>query len=77
PNLPLLLVRAACIGQASPLVIALILGATSCAWGARVTRAETLSVKQKDVVKSAEMMGEPQWRIMTVEIFPNVISIVG
>ena len=36
-----------------------------------------LSVKQKDYVKSAEMMGEPQWRIMTFEIFPNVISIVG
>ncbi|MFC5758986.1 ABC transporter permease [Rhizobium sp. GCM10022189] len=77
PNLPLLLVLAAFIGQASPLVIALILGATSWAWGARVTRAETLSVKQKDYVKSAEMMGEPQWRIMTSEIFPNVISIVG
>ncbi|MEK1902927.1 MAG: ABC transporter permease [Rhizobium sp.] len=77
PNLPLLLVLAAFIGQASPLVIALILGGTSWAWGARVTRAETLSVKQKDYVKSAEMMGEPQWRIMTFEIFPNVISIVG
>ncbi|EJJ29333.1 ABC transporter permease [Rhizobium sp. CF142] len=77
PNLPLLLVLAAFIGQASPIVIALILGGTSWAWGARVTRAETLSVKQKDYVKSAEMMGEPQWRIMTSEIFPNVISIVG
>ncbi|MGF9564613.1 ABC transporter permease [Neorhizobium sp. JUb45] len=77
PNLPLLLVLAAFIGQASPVVIALILGATSWAWGARVTRAETLSVKQKDFVKSAEMMGEKQWRIMAFEIFPNVISIVG
>lgn len=77
PNLPLLLVLAAFIGQASPVVIALILGATSWAWGARVTRAETLSVKQKDFVKSAEMMGERQWRIMAFEIFPNVISIVG
>ena len=46
PNLPLLLVLAAFIGQASPWVIALILGCTSWAWGARVTRAETLSVKQ-------------------------------
>ncbi len=77
PNLPLLLVLAAFIGQASPLVIALILGATSWAWGARVTRAETMSVRQKDYVKSAEAMGESQWRIMAFEIFPNVISIVG
>ncbi len=77
PNLPLLLVLAAFIGQASPLVIALILGFTSWAWGVRVTRAETLSVREKDFVKSAEMLGEPQWRIMAFEIFPNLISIVG
>jgi|TARA_R110001583_G_scaffold105494_2_gene253347 peptide/nickel transport system permease protein len=77
PNLPLLLVLAAFIGQASPLVIAIILGGTSWAWGARVTRAETLSIKQKDFVKAAEMLGEPGWRIMAAEIFPNLVSIVG
>jgi peptide/nickel transport system permease protein len=77
PNLPLLLVLAAFIGQASPLVIAVILGLTSWAWGVRVTRAETLSIRQKDFIKSAEMLGEPAWRIMAFEIFPNLISIVG
>ncbi|HEY9011236.1 MAG TPA: ABC transporter permease [Devosia sp.] len=77
PNLPLLLVLAAFIGQASPVVIAIILGLTSWAWGVRVTRAETLSIRQKDFVKSAEMLGEPSWRIMAFEIFPNLISIVG
>lgn len=77
PNLPLLLVLAAFIGQASPLVIAVILGLTSWAWGVRVTRAETLSIRQKDFIKSAEMLGEPSWRIMAFEIFPNLISIVG
>lgn len=77
PNLPLLLVVAAFIGQASPLVIALILGFTSWAWGVRVTRSETMSIRQRDFVKSAEMLGEPGWRIMTFEIFPNLVSIVG
>lgn len=77
PNLPLLLVLAAFIGQASPLVIAIILGFTSWAWGVRVTRSETLSIRQRDFVKSAEMLGEPQWRIMAFEIFPNLVSIVG
>ena len=77
PNLPLLLVLAAFIGQASPLVIAVILGFTSWAWGVRVTRSETLSIRQRDFVKSAEMLGEPSWRIMAFEIFPNLISIVG
>ncbi len=77
PNLPLLLVLAAFIGQASPLVIAVILGFTSWAWGVRVTRSETLSIRQRDFVKSAEMLGEPGWRIMAFEIFPNLVSIVG
>jgi peptide/nickel transport system permease protein len=77
PNLPLLLVLAAFIGQASPPVIALILGFTSWAWGVRVTRSETLSIRQRDFVKSAEMLGEPSWRIMAFEIFPNLVSIVG
>src|SRR5690606_30717597 len=77
PNLPLLLVLAAFIGQASPMVIAIILGLTSWAWGVRVTRSETLSIRQRDFVKSAEMLGESQWRIMAFEIFPNLISIVG
>jgi peptide/nickel transport system permease protein len=77
PNLPLLLVLAAFIGQASPLVIAVILGFTSWAWGVRVTRSETLSIRQRDFVKSAETLGEPGWRVMAFEIFPNLISIVG
>lgn len=77
PNLPLLLVLAAFIGQASPLVIAVILGFTSWAWGVRVTRSETMSIRQRDFVKSAEMLGEPGWRIMAFEIFPNLVSIVG
>ena len=77
PNLPLLLVLAAFIGQASPVVIAVILGLTSWAWGVRVTRSQTLSIRERDFVKSAEMLGEPAWRIMAYEIFPNLISIVG
>lgn len=77
PNLPLLLVIAAFIGQAGPTVIAVILGLTSWAWGVRVTRSETLSIRNRDYVKSAEMLGEPSWRIMALEIFPNLISIVG
>lgn len=77
PNLPLLLVLAAFIGQASPLIIAVILGITSWPWGVRVTRSQTLTIAQRDFVKSAEMLGEPAWRIMGFEIFPNLISIVG
>src|SRR6185369_6064693 len=77
PNLPLLIVLAAFVGHAGPLVISLIIGLTSWAWGARVTRAQTLAVRQKDFVRAAELLGEPRWRVIAVEIVPNLISIIG
>ena len=53
PQLPLLLVLAAFIGQASPLVIAIIIGFTSWGWGARVTRAQTLSLRRREFIQAA------------------------
>jgi len=76
PNLPLLLVLAAFIGQAGPLVIVLILSATSWAWGARVTRAQTLAIRTKEFIQASEIGGEARWRIVFVEILPNLASIV-
>ena len=76
PNLPLILVLAAFIGEAGPLSIALIIGLTSWAWGARVIRAQTLSIREKEFVTAAEVIGESRWRIIIVEIVPNLISII-
>jgi peptide/nickel transport system permease protein len=77
PQYPLLFVVAAFIGQAGPLTIALIIGCTSWAWGARVVRAQTMALREKEFVKAAEVLGESSWRIIFVEILPNLISIVG
>lgn len=77
PQLPLLLVLAAFIGQASPLVIAIIIGVTSWGWGARVTRAQTLTLRQREFVQASRMLGEPAWRMILVEIMPNLLSIIG
>ena len=76
PNLPLLLVLAAFIGQAGPMVIVLILSATSWAWGCRVTRAQTLAIRTKEFIQASEIGGESRWRIVFVEILPNLASIV-
>ena len=77
PQLPLLLVLAAFLGQVSPLAIALIIGLTSWAWGARVTRAQALSLKTRDYIQATEMIGEPSWRMILVEMLPNLLSIIG
>lgn len=77
PNLPLMLVLASFIGQAGPFVIAAIIGLTSWGWAARVVRAQTLSLRQRDYVLAAELLGEPAWRIVLVELLPNLTSIIG
>jgi peptide/nickel transport system permease protein len=77
PQLPLLLVIAAFIGQTSPLAIALIVGLTSWAWGARVTRAQTMSLRRREFIQASELIGEPAWRMILVELMPNLLSIIG
>lgn len=76
PQLPLLIIIAAFVGQVGPLVIALIIGLTSWAWGARVIRSQTMAIRNKEFVIAAEVMGESKLRIMFVEILPNLVSIV-
>ena len=76
PQLPLLIIIAAFVGQVGPLVIALIIGLSSWAWGARVIRSQTLAIRNKEFVLAAEVMGESKLRIIFVEILPNLVSIV-
>ncbi|WP_413283432.1 ABC transporter permease [Vibrio sp. MA40-2] len=76
PQLPLLIVLAAFLGQVGSMVITLLLGVTSWPWGARVIRAQTMAIRNKEFIISAEVMGESKIRIILVEILPNLISIV-
>ncbi|MFA0698287.1 ABC transporter permease, partial [Vibrio sp. 10N.222.49.C9] len=76
PQLPLLIVLAAFLGQVSSLVITLLLGLTSWPWGARVIRSQTMALRHKEYIISAEVMGESKIRIILVEILPNLTSIV-
>lgn len=77
PQLPLLIILAAFLGNVGPFVIAVILGLTSWPWGARVMRAQTLSLRRKEFVTAAEIMGEARWRIIAVEILPNLVSLAA
>ncbi|WP_339387222.1 ABC transporter permease [Vibrio caribbeanicus] len=77
PQYPLLFVIAAFIGEAGPLTIAIMIGCTSWAWGARVIRSQTLALRRKEFIRAAEVIGEHPVRIIFIEIFPNLIPIVG
>src|SRR5690606_4940516 len=74
PGLPLIIVIASLVDSAGPLVIGIVLALTGWGWSARTIRTQTLSLRTREFVLSAELMGERKWRIILKEIFPNMLS---
>lgn len=81
PSLPLAIVIAALASSSSTnrneIVLALVLLVTSWSYGARVLRAQTLSVKEREFVAASRASGESSWRIVFFEIVPNEVALVA
>jgi len=77
PGLPLIIVVSSYVENRGLGVVALILALTSWAGGARVLRAVTLSLRSRDYVAAARVAGERTWRIILVEILPNLLPILA
>ncbi len=80
PALPLLIVLTGFLGTTSSAndpLIALIIAVTGWAWGARVLRVQVLSMRNRDFVESARLIGERPWRIIGFEIMPSLIPIIA
>jgi len=77
PQLPLLLVVSAYLPLTGPLAIILVISVTGWAWGARVLRSQTLSLRGHDFVQASSISGESTWRIVFREILPNMISLIA
>lgn len=77
PGLPLVIIIASQYEDPPLLVIATVLAITGWAWGARVLRAQTMSLRNRDFVQAARANGESLWRIITVEMLPNLIAIIA
>ena len=77
PNVPLILVMASMLGKISPIYIGLIIGLTSWAWGARVIRSQTMSIRTREFVYASETLGETKFRRLFFEVMPNMMSILS
>lgn len=75
PALPLAIVLAGYSPVKGPVPLAIVITITGWAWGARVMRAQTLSLRKRDFVEAARSSGEGAFRIMFFEILPNEIAI--
>lgn len=77
PALPLIIIIAALVPSAGGVTIALVIAFTGWAWGSRILRAQTLSLRKRDFVEAARANGEPMWRIVFFEIMPNLTAIIA
>ncbi len=85
PGLPLVMVIAAYVQHTeglgsfarSSLLVALILGITGWAGSAVVLRAQARSLRTREYVAAARVAGESSWRIIFVEILPNLVPLIA
>lgn len=76
PTLPLVIVISGYLPSKGAISVAVVIAVTGWAWGARVQRAQTLSIRRRDYISAARATGEGLWRIIVYEILPNEMAIV-
>ena len=76
PTLPLLVVLAGYLPFKGVSTMIIVIALTGWAWGARVLRSQTLTLRGRDFVDAAIISGESTWRIIFGEIMPNMISLI-
>src|SRR3984885_8369383 len=80
PALPLLIVIFGFLPPSQggdDVLIGAIIAITGWGFGARVRPGQTLSLRNRDYVESARIVGERSWRIIGFEILPNLIPILA
>ncbi|HEY7123488.1 MAG TPA: ABC transporter permease [Ktedonobacterales bacterium] len=77
PTLPLAILLAVYLPFSGTITLSLVIIITGWSWGARVLRAQTLSMRNRDYVEAAQARGEGSLRIIFFEIFPNEIALVA
>lgn len=76
PGLPLVIVLSSYMRFRGEWPIIAVIALTGWAWSARSLRAQTLSVRERDYVLHARLMGQRWWSVVTGEILPNMASLV-
>lgn len=77
PALPLVIVLAAYLPSKGWVSVALVISVTGWAWGARLIRVQTMSIRRRDYIDAARASGESVIRIVLREILPNQIALIS
>ncbi len=77
PALPLAIVMAGYFPSRGVIPLTIVLMVTGWAWGARVLRSQTLSMRERDFVQAARCAGDSALRVILFEILPNEMAILA
>jgi peptide/nickel transport system permease protein len=77
PALPLLVVILGYLPHSGELPTAIVLAVLGWPWGARVIRAQTLTLRNRDYIAAARETGERTWRIICFELLPNEVGLIA
>ncbi len=76
PALPLVIIISADLKSKGYSTSIIVIAITSWAGGARVLRGLTLSMRSRDYVLASRVSGERTWRIVVVEVLPNLSAFI-
>lgn len=65
---------ASVVGHVNELVIILIIGGFGWASVGRIIRGQVISIREREYVEAARSLGASDWRIIFVDILPNIIA---
>jgi ABC-type dipeptide/oligopeptide/nickel transport system permease subunit len=77
PALPLLILLLGYLPQRGQTPTVIVLSVLGWPWGARVIRAQTLTIRSRDFIAASRETGERTWRIIAFEIIPNQVSLIA
>lgn len=77
PGLPLAIILVALVPQSGSVTVIFVIAVTGWAWGARVLRAQTLSLRRRDFVEAARATGEGPGNIIFRDILPNQVAVIA
>jgi peptide/nickel transport system permease protein len=77
PALPLLVILLGYLPRNGQTPVIIVLSVLGWPWGARVIRAQTLAIRNRDFIAAARETGERTWRILAFEIVPNEVSLIA
>jgi peptide/nickel transport system permease protein len=74
--LPYLLFAIALVSVSHPSITIVIVVIAAFGWAAvaRIIRGQVLSIKEKEYIEAARSLGASSWRIMFIDVLPNVTA---